>query len=133
MWATPMGGNRYRLENLPFFAYGMSFHDIVEAEPAQDGMLDFVRVVEKSGYRTIRVVTADLSPVPKELIVALNAMDVWYERADKSYIALNIQPEIDLDAVVAELMKCDSEAIQWEHVDPTYDELYPEEADSSGA
>src|SRR4051794_38179269 len=57
LWATPLGRHRYRLENSPFFAYGVSWLDVVEARPPATGeMPAFVRVVEKSGHRTIRII-----------------------------------------------------------------------------
>ena len=31
MWAKPLGDDLYRLENIPFHAYGLNFHDIVLA------------------------------------------------------------------------------------------------------
>lgn len=27
LWATPLGNNLYRIENVPFYAYGLSFKD----------------------------------------------------------------------------------------------------------
>jgi hypothetical protein len=30
MWARALGGNRYRIENVPFYAYGLNFYDVVE-------------------------------------------------------------------------------------------------------
>src|ERR1700750_3313832 len=57
MWATPVGPDRYRLENSPFYAYGVSWLDIVEARPEDPGDLPVVvRRVEKSGHRTLRLI-----------------------------------------------------------------------------
>ena len=33
LWATPLGNHLYRLENSPWFAYGVSFLDVVRARP----------------------------------------------------------------------------------------------------
>lgn len=133
LWATPIAGNRYRLENVPFHAYGLSWRDIIEAHPEDDGVPTFLRVLEKSGHRTIRVATADSSPVPEELIAALRSLGVRYEGFTKSLLIYDIGPNADFDAVVAVLTKSDPELIEWEHVDPTYDELCPEDVDSSKA
>jgi len=56
LWAVPVSGGFYRLDNSPFFAYGVSSQDIVEAQPGQDEFLEFVRCIKKSGNRTVRVV-----------------------------------------------------------------------------
>ncbi len=56
LWATPVGRDRYKLDNSPFYAYGVSWQDVIEARPEREGDLPtLVRVVEKSGNRTIRV------------------------------------------------------------------------------
>jgi hypothetical protein len=31
LWATTLGEDRYRLDNSPFFAYGVSWLDVIEA------------------------------------------------------------------------------------------------------
>src|SRR5688500_12587671 len=56
VWAQPIGPDQYRLDNSPFWAYGVSWRDVVEAHPDEDGMLTFVRVVQKSGHRTLRLI-----------------------------------------------------------------------------
>ena len=39
LWAVPVGENLYRLDNSPFFAYRVSWEDVVHAEPDSDGVL----------------------------------------------------------------------------------------------
>lgn len=57
LWAYDLGNDRYKLDNLPFFAYSVSLHDIVLAplNPVE-GMATFERILSKSGNRTIRVI-----------------------------------------------------------------------------
>ena len=59
LWADPVGPNLYRLDNSPFWAYGVSWKDVVEAHPDPDGMLRMTRVAQKSGHRTLRIVFED--------------------------------------------------------------------------
>ena len=55
-WAEKISDRLFRLDNMPFFAYGVSVDDIVEAEPTEDeGFFRFLRVHQSSGNRTIRV------------------------------------------------------------------------------
>src|SRR5882762_1542525 len=57
LWAFPVGEDRYRLDNLPFYAYSVSLHDVVLAPlDADEGFPTFSRVESKSGNRTVRVV-----------------------------------------------------------------------------
>jgi len=56
LWAEPLGTNRYRIWNLPVFAYNLDLRDIVECEPDAEGGLPIVtRVVEKGDCFTIRL------------------------------------------------------------------------------
>jgi hypothetical protein len=35
LWADPLGGDLYALDNLPWYAYGVSVEDVVEATPGR--------------------------------------------------------------------------------------------------
>ncbi len=53
LWAVPTGiAGHYRIDNIPFFVVGVSLGDVVLAA-AGERMLEFVRVVEKSGHRSV--------------------------------------------------------------------------------
>ena len=55
-WATPLGNNLFRLENIPSYTYGLNFHDIVKATSDSDDLIPEIReLVELSGHRTFRV------------------------------------------------------------------------------
>ena|SRR5438876_5416359 len=57
LWAKPVGDDLYELDNTPWYAYGVSWKDVIEARPAEpDAFPEFIRVVRKSGYRTIRLI-----------------------------------------------------------------------------
>ncbi|SEP10852.1 protein of unknown function [Luteibacter sp. UNC138MFCol5.1] len=49
----------FELENSPFYVYGVSYRDVVEAE-VDTGVLTFIRVVRRGGHSTYRLlVTGD--------------------------------------------------------------------------
>ena len=124
-WAFPVGPSHFRLDNIPFYAYGLSLDDIVEAtlEPG-DPRPHFRRVVAKSGNRTLRVIADDGAPrVPQVLLDEIVALGCSYTGATPRYICINIPPSATFDSVVAAL---DTSQLQWEHADPTYDQLHPE-------
>ncbi|HET6160752.1 MAG TPA: DUF4265 domain-containing protein [Dongiaceae bacterium] len=57
LWADDLGGDRYRLDNCPFYASGVSWNDVVYAPYDLDEEFPTFRsVLEKSGNRTIRVI-----------------------------------------------------------------------------
>ena len=55
VWASPVGDDVYRLDNIPYFAYGLSLGDHVGAANNGEGPLRMVELVKPSGNRTLRV------------------------------------------------------------------------------
>jgi uncharacterized protein YuzE len=55
MWAEPLGEDRYRLRNSPFYARGFSFLDIVIAERQTDGFPIVRRLLLRSGHSTYQL------------------------------------------------------------------------------
>jgi hypothetical protein len=54
LWAERVGSGRYRLDNSPFFAFGVSYNDVVFAED-RDGQLFFTGVSTAGGHSTYRL------------------------------------------------------------------------------
>ena len=105
-WATHLGGDRYRLENVPFYAYGLNFLDIVRATPDSEETIPEIReVVRRSGRKTIRVMfeeTVDRERQAK-LLDSLSEFEANYERADACLVAIDIKPEGSMQAVFDKL------------------------------
>lgn len=131
LWASPIGSNQYKLDNSPFFAYGVSWQDIVEAHGSGDSFPEFLAVVQKSGNRTVRIVfdTNVYSPESEKVMAQLRDLGCTYEGMPPRLISVNVPPETELD-VVAEYLTS-SPGLQWEYADPTYEEVTGEVDDSS--
>ena len=128
LWADPVGPDLYRLDNSPFWAYGVSWHDVVEAHPDPDGMLRMTRVVEKSGHRTVRVFMQpgiDASPEAKAVMDGVRELGASYEGMNPTYLAIDIPPSVELMRVADYLT---ARGVQWEHADPDYATLNPGES-----
>lgn len=97
LWATPLGFDRYRIENVPFFAYDLNYHDIVEAVSSSPELKPSVlRVLERSGHRTIRVFfTAESGGRSAELLDKLKKYGAEYERSSTRHVALDLAPQAD--------------------------------------
>lgn len=119
LWAFDLGNHLYKLDNTSWFQYGVSYKDIVEALPQADGFPFFTRVVEKSGYRTLRVM--DEERVPRQLLDSLVEVGCSYEGANPKFIAIDVPPGIDLAAAVNVLIASNA---QWEYADPTYEQVH---------
>ena len=127
LWATHLESDNYRLDNSPFYAYGVSWEDVVSAPfNPEEGFPTFERVVSKSGNRTIRVIfetPIETGNESEQLLQGLIALGCDYEGANRKYISVNIPPGVDLDVVRKYLIEHNA---TWEHADPTYATLFPD-------
>lgn len=62
MWCRPLGENRFKLDNIPFFAKGVSCEDVIKAR-CSEGRYVFTEVVDASSNSTVRVIVYDLEGV----------------------------------------------------------------------
>ena len=103
LWAQEVNSG-LMLDNIPFFAYGVSWGDVVAVEPV-NGLLMFTSVKEYSHHSTVRLLLRDPSewePV-KEEIASLGCSG---ERSHlPRLVAVDIPPDVDIDAVRAYLSK----------------------------
>lgn len=56
LWAEPLGGDSFRIDNTPWFARNLAADDVVRPAAGDDGVLWATETVEWSGRMTIRVV-----------------------------------------------------------------------------
>lgn len=131
LWATHLEGDRYKLDNSPFYAYGVSWEDVVLAPFSQDedGAV-FERVLVKSGNRTIRIafdIPVEDGNASAKILDGVVALGCDYEGASRKHISVNVPPHVFLDAVRDYLTQ---QSATWEHADPTYESLFPDESAS---
>ena len=129
LWATSLGNDEYKLDNSPFYAYAVSWEDVVYAPYDQDEeRATFQRIITKSGNRTIRMV---FDPPIEEgnssdlILQRLVALGCSYEGMNRNYMSLNIPPGVELEIIRKYLIEVET---NFEHADPTYSELFPGEA-----
>lgn len=126
LWAYDLGSDKYKLDNLPYYAYGVSCDDVVLAPFNEDeGFATFEKVVSKSGNRTVRIIfdlPFESGNESEALINKLVEMGCDFEGANTKYIVVNIPTSVDLNAVADKLNLAE---VTWEYADPTYEELFP--------
>jgi uncharacterized protein DUF4265 len=106
LWAYPIGSDLYELRNVPMFAYGLNYRDIVLAtSDSPDALPEIRKVVKRNGHRTLRVVFATNVPEAKkvELLQSLRFLSTSFERATDRFFALDLAPRADLARVRAVL------------------------------
>ena len=124
LWAEALGGDRFRIESCPFFAYGISRDDVVRATDAAGEEAPQVGdLVEKSGHRTLRfALSPELelgSPAVQGLLERLLEIGCTHEALRPKIVAIDIPPEVEV-GVVAELLQILTRdgSLLWEWADP---------------
>jgi hypothetical protein len=123
-WAFDLGQDRYKLDNTPSYAYGVSTGDVIEAKRSDPGGFPvFKRVVAKSGFRTVRI-TSD-ADFTDDFFEEIKTLGCSFEGANRRYVAIDVPPPVELTKVTEFLTERD---IRWEHADPTWEELHGTDA-----
>ncbi|MDD1611425.1 MAG: DUF4265 domain-containing protein [Methylococcaceae bacterium] len=101
LWARELQDNMYCIDNIPFYAKGVSLNDIVTAKPNEENLLFFRKIIQPSGHSTIRVIIfedADVSSWQHEL-------EKFGCASEKDYlpqlISVDIPPTVDIQNVWA--------------------------------
>jgi hypothetical protein len=132
LWAVPLGEDRYQVDNSPFYAYDVSWQDIVFAPfNDEEGLPTYETVVWKSGNRTVRIKfdpPASSGNASDAVVQGLVALGCSYEGANASYVSVNVPAAVELQAVCAHLIRHE---VKWEHADPSYEAMYPDDDDSA--
>ena len=106
LWAEPLGNDLYRIENVPFYAYGLNYQDVVRATVDSEDLKPEVReLVTDGGHRTFRVIFKEnIERTKQETILdSLSSFGITYERATQSYIALDMEPSGNYQATMDQL------------------------------
>jgi hypothetical protein len=114
LWGKPVGPDLYEIRNVPFYAYDLHFNDVVRASIVNPGEKPRVSaVVRRSGHKTLRVIFPEQSTEEKqvELLAHLERFGVTYERASKSYLALDVDPTGDYQAVCDQLWAWEQQGV----------------------
>src|ERR1700731_3165741 len=108
VWAEPQGNGTYTVKNVPFYAKGISFDDLVKAEREND-VLMFKDVIRHSGHSTYRVFAKDgrTDPDAVALLETLKKMHCNIEPATDKLVGVDVLPEADISKVYATLQEAE--------------------------
>jgi hypothetical protein len=104
LWARRIGMHLFEIRNVPFFAYGLNYLDVVVATSDAPELKPTVRRVETpSGHQTLRVIFSEDVPKAKQLVHLAPLSDLYatLERANNRHLAIDITPKGDVDTVRA--------------------------------
>lgn len=98
LWAASLGDCRYRIDNIPFYAVGISSGDSVIAA-SRDNKLVVTEVVGTEGHSTVRVVVHDKSMtehIRGELKIAGCATELSNV---PGFFSVDVPPQVDYPAI----------------------------------
>jgi Domain of unknown function (DUF4265) len=104
LWAEPVGDNTFRLRNVPFYAYGASYDDVVRAIN-HDHRLMVQDIVQRGGHSTYRLFVTDTERLKRfrEFWQPLKRIGCTLERATDRLIAVDVPAEADIYTAYAAL------------------------------
>ncbi len=114
LWAERIGFGQFRIANSPFFLFGISAEDIVEAEEI-DHTLTFKRVVSRGGHSTYRIFLQNGRTIMDSHFQIywepISVLGATFENADDHFVAVDIPPGIDVAAVYKLLERGEQDCI----------------------
>lgn len=113
VWTERVGPGSYRLANVPFFAKGVSFGDVLAARMLQHDLL-YESVVQRGGHSTYRIVPAGGTDHPRFRLrwKALEALGCSYEFAG-AVVAVDVPPTTDVYQVYS-LLESGAREGEWD-------------------
>lgn len=107
VWATPLHGDVFRIENTPFFASGVSYKDTLRTQVI-DGVRRTSSIVARAGHSTFRIIVlgsehkSDLFP---KFWIPLEKLGCSYEHGEFGYqlFAVDVPNTSDFTAVCSVL------------------------------
>lgn len=111
LWGVFASDGAYKLDNTPYYVYGVSKGDFVEVKTVGNEMFA-VRIAKQGGHSTIRVFASDAG-AKSEIIERLHQLGAACAVSQElSLFAVDIPPDCDFSAVDAYL----SEIADGEHI-----------------
>lgn len=114
LWAEAIDEYRYRVDNIPFYVYGVSLNDVVHAINC-DGQLLFQDVALHCGHSTYRVILVNDSDALNPRVVALwtqlHALGCARELAKARVMAIDVPPSTNIYDVYAILERGEDQGI----------------------
>lgn len=112
LWAKLLGDNAYQIDNIPFYAYGVSDKDIVFAKKIDNELL-FQKVIKNGGHSTYRIFQNE--DVEGQVFSAywkpLEEIGCGKETGGDGFFAVDVPPETDIYRAYALLEKGEEDEI----------------------
>ena len=113
MWAKPAGDDRFIIQNIPFYAYDLSYDDVVTGS-FSDGRWRVVNIAKRGGHSTYRLFVTNTEALLRfdEFWDPLARIGCTCERATQRLIAVDVPPNTDIYAAY-DLLQAGETAHVW--------------------
>jgi len=116
LWAVPLGGDLYRVDNTPWFVRGVAAADTIEARVDENGLLCFVQVHERGGRVVVRVIPRADGPLGcslKAVLEMFEPLGVTGEgmASPVNMVALDIGPDALLSSIKSLLVSGEADGL----------------------
>lgn len=102
VWAEPLGEGRFRIDNSPFYFFGLSYRDIVTATEDEQGQLQFRSVCEHGGHSTYRLMrNAGAEGLFSACWQPLEVLGCTYEGGPGRLVSVDVPPAANIHDVYA--------------------------------
>ena len=127
LWAEPLGEEKYRINNTPWFVRNLAADDVVIAVPAADGVLWATGRVQWSGRFTLRVIPAREGPLGGDLRAVVDAFKPFGVSGEgaRQYgiVALDVPPDADLSSI-KRLLRAGEADSRWDYEEGCIDDAW---------
>lgn len=105
IWVSDVGDGGYRIENIPYYAKSLSYHDVIQVRKDQNGRMIIKDVVSRGGHSTYRCyLRKDITEEHfRDHFGKLEKNGCTFERATSAIFTINIPPRADFWKVYEEL------------------------------
>src|SRR5215470_5246306 len=112
VWAERVDQRRFRLRNVPFYAFGVSAEDVVFAKPFE-GVFEFESVSIRGGHSTYRIIASKTvcSDALRQKWQQLECLGCTYEQGPGRLMAVDVRPRADIHKVYSILEEGEHEGI----------------------
>ena len=103
VWAKPLDQDIYEIRSVPWYAYDVSWGDVVRCEGMSPADLPVVAdVVQSGGHLTVRLYFEDaVEPTERgRILEEVNRRGATYENANDSMYGLDIEPHVSPEALL---------------------------------
>lgn len=100
LWAERVGERRFRLRNVPFFAFGVALEDVVSATMSE-GFFEFEEVSLRGGHSTYRIITkANAADAAfQRMWRQMEQLGCTYEQGPGHLRAIDVLPQADIHKI----------------------------------